>query len=60
MTLIIITIPLMVLTVAIAVVPLIVMSRVDHRLRQAEANGPKRDVSGEAARVDEQSLPLAA
>ena len=60
MTIIIISIPLMILAVAIAVVPLIVMSRVDHRHRQAEVSGPKRDISAQAAPADEQGLPLAA
>ena len=36
MTLIMISIPLMVLAVAVAVVPLIVMSVADHRRRQSE------------------------
>ena len=37
MTLIIITIPLMILATSIAVLPLVVMSRADHRHRLAEA-----------------------
>lgn len=60
MTLIIITIPLMVLALAIAVVPLIVMSRVDHRHRQEEAVRQKRKVFYEATMADEETLPLAA
>jgi hypothetical protein len=56
MTLIIISIPLMILAVAIAVVPLLVMSHVDHRLRQEEAIRSKRLIHGEAATDDDAAI----
>jgi hypothetical protein len=44
MTLFLISIPLMVLAVALAAVPLILMSRADHRLRAVEAT-PRQPAS---------------
>jgi hypothetical protein len=55
-----ISIPLMVLAVAIAVVPLLVMSHVDHRHHQEEATRRERLASGDAATDDDEALPLAA
>jgi flagellar basal body-associated protein FliL len=60
MTLFMISIPLMVLAVALAVVPLIVVSRADHRRRQDEATHRRDPVPVEPARVDEEAAPMAA
>jgi hypothetical protein len=60
MTLFMISIPLMVLAVALAVVPLIVASCADHRRRQADAI-PRRDpVPVAPATVDDEAVPMAA
>lgn len=42
MTLFMVSVPLMVLAVALAVLPLILMSHAEHRDRTAEANFPSR------------------
>ena len=60
MTLFMISIPLMVLAVALAVVPLIVVSHADHRRRQAEATHRRNPVPIVAAAVDDESVPMAA
>jgi hypothetical protein len=49
MTLFMISVPLMALAVALAVLPLIYMSHADHRRRVAEATPPSRShVAGQA------------
>jgi hypothetical protein len=59
MTLLMISIPLMVLAVALAVVPLVVMSIADDRRRRAEQ--PRRDVvPDEVTALDEEAVPMAA
>ena len=60
MTLFMISLPLMVLAVALAVVPLIVVSHADHRRRQAEATHRRNPVPIVAAAVDDESVPMAA
>ena len=60
MTLFMISIPLMVLAVALAVVPLIVVSHADHRRRQAEATHRRNPVPIVGAAVDDESVPMAA
>jgi hypothetical protein len=60
MTLFIISIPLMVLAVAIAVVPLIVMSYADHRRRQADATHHLAPAPVVPAAVDDEAVPMAA
>jgi hypothetical protein len=59
MTILMISIPLMVLAVAIAVVPLVVMSYADHRRRQAESDR-RASVPDEALAVDDRAVPMAA
>jgi hypothetical protein len=60
MTLFMISIPLMVLAVALAVVPLIVVSRADHRRRQADSIHRRDRVPVAPARVDDEAVPIAA
>jgi hypothetical protein len=60
MTLFMISIPLMVLAVALAVVPLIVMSCADHRRRQDEATRRRDAVPVATATVDDEAIPMAA
>ena len=60
MTLFMISIPLMVLAVAIAVVPLIVASYADHRRRQCDATRRRDPVPVVPAAVDDESVPMAA
>ena len=60
MALFIITIPLMVLAVALAVLPLIVMSFADHRRPMAETISRSRFAPGEVAPDDAESVSLAA
>jgi hypothetical protein len=60
MTLFMISIPFMVLAVAIAVVPLIVMSCADHRRRQADATHRRDPGAVAPAAVDDDAIPLAA
>ena len=59
MALFMITIPLMVLAVALAVLPLILMSHADHRRRTAEAIS-RLTPSEPVSTVDAESVPLAA
>ena len=60
MTLFMISIPLMVLAVAIAVVPLIVASYADHRRRQSDATRRRDPVPVVPGAVDDESVPMAA
>jgi len=60
MTLFMISIPLMVLAVAIAAVPLIVVSCGDHRRRQADATRSHEPVPVVPAGVDDEAVPMAA
>jgi flagellar basal body-associated protein FliL len=60
MTLIMISIPLMVLAVALAVVPLIVLSCADNRRRQADATRRPDPVPVVPAAVDDEAVPMAA
>jgi predicted transcriptional regulator len=55
-----ISIPLMVLAVALAVVPLIVASRMDHRRRQDEVAHRRDSVPVVSATVDDDAVPMAA
>ena len=56
-----ISIPLMVLAVTLAVLPLILLSHADHRRRTAEAASRNRLTPSESvAAVDPDSVPLAA
>ena len=60
MTLFMISIPLMVLAVAIAAVPLIVVSCGDHGRRQADATRSHEPVPVVPAGVDDEAVPMAA
>ena len=61
MTLFMISIPLMVLAVALAVLPLILLSHADHRLRTVEMKSQSRAIPSElAAEVNPESVPIAA
>jgi hypothetical protein len=60
MTLFIISIPLMVLAVALAAVPLIVASYADHRRRQDEATQRLDAVPVVPATRDDETIPMAA
>ena len=61
MALFIISIPLMVLAVALAVLPLILVSLADHRRRTAETISPRQWTPSErVASVDSEPAPLAA
>jgi hypothetical protein len=61
MTLFVISIPLMVLAVALAVLPLILMSFSDHRRRTAETTPRNRwGRAQEVAAMDEEAVPIAA
>ena len=60
MTLFMISIPLMFLAVAIAVLPLIVTSYADHRRRQAEAMRRCDPVPVVPATADDEAVPMAA
>ena len=60
MTLFMISIPLMVLAVALAVVPLIVVSYADHRRRQDDATHRRDPVPVVPAVVDDEAVPMAA
>ena len=61
MMLLMISIPLMVLAVALAVLPLILMSCADHRSPMTETPSRKRWASAQTvAGVDEESGPMAA
>jgi hypothetical protein len=59
MTLLMISIPFMVLAVALAMVPLIVMSVADHRRRQAETTHRGDPVPLGPARFDDEALRAA-
>jgi hypothetical protein len=59
MTLVLISIPLMILAVAIAAVPLILMSSAEHRRRMAEIVPPFEPVS-ESSQFDDRATPIAA
>jgi hypothetical protein len=58
MTLVMISIPLMVVAVAIAALPLILMSYAEHRRHPAET--VRHDDRGTAQRTGDESAPLAA
>ena len=60
MTLFMISIPLMALAVALAVVPLIVASCADHRRRQDEATNSRGAAADLPATVDDEAVPMAA
>jgi hypothetical protein len=60
MTLFMISIPLMVLAVALAAVPLIVVSCRDHRRRQADATHRHDPVPVAALTADDEAVPMAA
>ena len=60
MALLMISIPLMVLAVALAVLPLVVMSHADHRRRLAETISRHETPSESVAAVESESVPLAA
>jgi hypothetical protein len=61
MTLFMISIPLMVLAVALAVLPLVLMSHADHRRRTAEMISRSHGISsGSVTAVDMERVPLAA
>jgi len=61
MALLMISIPLMVLAVALAVLPIVLMSHADHRRRTAETISRSRWTPSESVTVvDTESVPLAA
>jgi hypothetical protein len=62
MALLMISIPIMVLAVAIAVLPLVLMSHADHRRRTAETISGSHGTSSESvtAAVDTERVPVAA
>ena len=61
MALLMISIPLMVLAVALAVLPLVLMSHADHRRRTAETISRSHGTPSESVTaVDSQCVPLAA
>jgi hypothetical protein len=61
MTLFVISIPLMVLAVALAVLPLILMTFADHRSRMTETTSLNRwDPAQEVAAMDDEADPIAA
>jgi hypothetical protein len=61
MALFMISIPLMVLAVALAVLPLVLMSHADHRRRTAETIARTHGISsGSVIAVDTERVPLAA
>jgi hypothetical protein len=61
MAFLMISIPLMVLAVAFAVLPLVLMSHADHRRRTAETISRSRGIPSEyATAVETESVPVAA
>jgi hypothetical protein len=60
MALFMLSLPLMVLAVALAVLPLILMSHADHRRRSAETISRGRWTASEVAADETESVPLAA
>ena len=61
MALLMVSIPLMVLAVALAVLPLVVMSHADHRRRTAETISRGHETPSESvAAVESECVPLAA